>query len=160
WKFSKASTGGHMITQNGTSNDWFETIQQYHPQMTDKILIDLVNGIEVVEDHLRCRNTSSPFLERIWNVITGKTLHEQYIIDINLKVGLEAVTAWLKDIQAFQAKSDLALSILADKFSEIKLHFKESLVTINCQFEEMIEIFQSKIKKIDSRIYELEMKEK
>ena len=98
---------------------WFSTQRRYHPQLTEKALIDLVNGLEVVDDHLRCRNTRS-FVRRIWYAITGHASHEQYLIDINLKTGQEAITAWVQDIQAFQTKSDLALSVVAEKLTETR----------------------------------------
>ena len=98
---------------------WLSTQRDYHPQLTEKAIIDLVNGLEVVDDHLRCRSTR-PFVERIWYAVTGRASHEQYLIDINLKTGLEAVTAWAQDIQAFQAKSDLALDVVAKKLTETR----------------------------------------
>ena len=79
---------------------WFSTQRRYHPQLTEKAIIDLVNGLEVAGDHLRCRSTR-PLAGRIWHALTGRASREQYLIDINLKTGLEAVTAWVQDIQAF-----------------------------------------------------------
>ena len=74
---------------------------------------------EVVGDHLQCQSTR-PLVERIWRTLTGRASREQYLIDINLKTGLEAVTAWVQDIQTFQAKSDLALAVVAEKLTETR----------------------------------------
>ena len=108
-----------MEWDDQADKEWFSTQRCYHPQLTEKAAIDLVNGLEVVGDHLRCRSTR-PLVERIWHTLTGRASHEQYLIDIHLKTGQEAITAWVQDIQAFQTKSDLALSVVTEKLTETR----------------------------------------
>ncbi len=108
-----------MEWDDQADKEWFSTQRCYHPQLTEKAAIDLVNGLEVVDDHLRCRSTR-PLVERIWHTLTGRASHEQYLIDIHLKTGQEAIAAWVQDIQAFQTKSDLALSVVTEKLTETR----------------------------------------
>ena len=108
-----------MVQNDQAVKTWLSAQRRYHPQLTEKALIDLVHGLEVVGDHLRCRDTRS-FVRRIWYAITGRAAREQYLIDINLKTGLEAITAGVQDIQAFQAKSDLALTVVTEKLTETR----------------------------------------
>ncbi|HJQ25054.1 MAG TPA: diguanylate cyclase regulator RdcB family protein [Blastocatellia bacterium] len=149
-----------MTTNDFIEDAWFVAVQQYHPQLTEKALIDLVNGLEVVGDHLRCRNASQPMIGRIWRALTGKTLREQYIIDINLKIGMDAVTAWLKDIQAFQAKSDLALAMVSDKLLETRTELGSQLVEVAAAIDQVVEDFGSQMNEINRRVQELEMRDK
>ena len=108
-----------MAQNDQAAETWLSTQRSYHPQLTEKAIIDLINGLEVVGDHLRCQSTQ-PLVERIWHALTGRASREQYLIDINLKTGQEAITAWVQDIQAFQAKSDLALAVVTEKLTETR----------------------------------------
>ena len=108
-----------MVQNDQPAETWLSTQRSYHPQLTEKATIDLVNGLEVVGDHLRCRSTRT-LVGRMWHELTGRAPREQYLIDINLKTGQEAITAWVQDIQAFQAKSDLALSVVTEKLTETR----------------------------------------
>ena len=108
-----------MAQNDQAAEAWLSTQRSDYPQLTEKAAIDLVNGLEVIGDHLRCRSTR-PLVERVWYAITGRASREQYLIDINLKTGLEAITAGVQDIQAFQAKSDLALTVVTEKLTETR----------------------------------------
>ncbi len=137
---------------------WLSTQRSYHPQLTEKAIIDLVNGLEVVGDHLRCRNTRS-FVRRIWYVITGRSSREQYLIDINLKTGLEAVTAGVQDIQAFQAKSDLALTAVAKKLTETRTALNRQAAR-QSGLEEAISQIQRRFDGLTQRVNKLEVRNK
>ncbi len=134
---------------------WLSTQRHYHPQLTEKAAIDLVNGLEVVDDHLRCRNTRS-FVRRILYAITGRASREQYLIDINLKTGQEAVAAWVQDLQAFQAKSDLALTVVTKKLTETRtalnryaLHQSELEAAIS-QIEQRLDGLAQQVEALES----------
>lgn len=150
-----------MIVQDDHTEDaWLATIRQYHPQLTEKALIDLVNGLEVVSDHLRCRATPRPMFGRLWHAVTGRTSREQYLIDINLKAGLEAVTAWLQDLQAFQAKSDLALAVVSDKLAETRTELGGYLIDVQAAIDKTLEEVHTQFDMVTKRIEELETRDK
>ena len=137
---------------------WLSTQRRYYPQLTEKAVIDLVNGLEVVDDHLRCRSTR-PFVERIWYAVTGRASHEQYLVDINLKTGLEAVTAWVQDIQTFQTKSDLALTVVTKKLLETRTALDRQ-ATRQSGFEKTLSQMQGHLDRLKQRVGELEARNK
>ena len=148
-----------MMEQNDQADTvWLSTQRDYHPQLTEKAIIDLVNGLEVVDDHLRCRNTRS-FVRRIWYAITGCSSREQYLIDINLKTGLEAVTAGVQDIQAFQAKSDLALTAVAMKLTETRTALNRQAAR-QSGLEEALSQIQQRFDGLTQRVNKLEIRNK
>ncbi len=150
-----------MTPQSAGSEDvWVSTVWQYHPQLTEKAIVDLVNGIEVVEDHLRCRNPERPLLNRIWSAVTGKTLREQYIVDINLMTGLDAVSEWLQDLQMFQAKSDLALALVSEKLVETRDQLADGLDEVTAAVDSVLKEVDARLESVCRRVQELEMRDK
>lgn len=137
---------------------WLSTQRRYHPQLTEKAVIDLVNGLEVTDDLLRCRNTR-PFVKRIWYAATGRASHEQYLIDLNLKTGLETVKAWVQDIQAFQINSDLALTVVAEKLAEARLAL-DNQVFRQSELEAALSQIQQRLDGLTQQVNELEARNK
>jgi hypothetical protein len=98
-----------------------DKLRTLHPQLTEKAIVDYVNGLEVLDDHLRFRDqTNKKFLTRIWDSITGRTEQRKQIIDRNITTSLETVSFWLQDIQLYQGKSDIAVARLAGKLKETR----------------------------------------
>ena len=137
---------------------WLSTQRHYHPQLTEKAVIDLVNGLEVVGDHLRCRSTRS-FVERVWYATTGRASREQYLIDLNLKTGLETVEKWVRDIQKFQAKSDLALAVVAEKLTEARIALDRHALR-QSELEAALSQIQQRLDGLTQQVNELEARNK
>ncbi|BAY48049.1 hypothetical protein SAMD00079811_56680 [Scytonema sp. HK-05] len=98
-----------------------DELRKLHPQLTEKAIVDYVNGLEVLDDHLRFRDqTNDKFLTRIWDNITGRTAQRQQIIDRSITTNIKIVSIWLEDIQLYQAKSDIATAHLARKLKETR----------------------------------------
>lgn len=108
------------LDQNDRDNqNTLDELRTLHPQLTEKAIVDYVNGLEVLDDHLRFRDqTNNKFLTRIWNSITGRTAQHQQIIDGNITTSLKTVSVWLQDIQLHQGESDIAVTRLAGKLKE------------------------------------------
>ena len=147
-----------MVQNDQAAETWLSTQRSYHPQLTEKAIIDLVNGLEVVGDHLRCRSTR-PLVGRIWRTLTGRASREQYLIDINLKTGQEAITAWVQDIQAFQTKSDLALSVVAEKLTETRTALGRQAAR-QSGIEKTLSCMQEHLDRLTQRVGELESRVK
>lgn len=147
-----------MAQNDEATQEWLLTQRSYHPQLTEKAAIDLVNGLEVVGDHLRCRSTR-PLVERIWHTLTGRASHEQYLIDIHLKTGQEAIAAWVQDIQAFQTKSDLALSVVTEKLTETRTALGRQAAR-QSELEAALSQMQKRLDGLTQRVYELEAQNK
>ena len=147
-----------MVQNDQAAETWLSTQRSYHPQLTEKAIIDLVNGLEVVGDHLRCRSTR-PLVERIWRTLTGRASREQYLIDINLKTGQEAITAWVQDIQAFQTKSDLALALVTEKLTETRTALGRQAAR-QSGIEKTLSCMQEHLDRLTQRVGELESRVK
>ena len=137
---------------------WLSTQCHYHPQLTEKVVIDFVNGLEVVGDHLRCRSTRS-FVGRVWYATIGRASREQYLIDFNLKTGLETVEKWTRDIQKFQAKSDLALAVVAEKLNEARIALDRHALR-QSELEVALSQIQQRLDGLTQQVNELEARNK
>jgi len=91
------------------------------PILQDKMIVDLVNGIQVTQDHIRLRQDRITGLgTRIFDTITGKSALRQQRIDQNLNEGLRTTMVWLENLQASQIQTDRALAYVTQKLSETR----------------------------------------
>jgi hypothetical protein len=86
----------------------------------EKAIVDLVNGLEVVDDHIRLRAPPRGILARTWDGLTGASARRQQNIDRNMAAGLRAASEWLTALQAAQLQSDLALGRVVDRLLETR----------------------------------------
>ncbi|MUG91944.1 hypothetical protein F7734_05495 [Scytonema sp. UIC 10036] len=135
-------------------------LRKQHPQLTEKAIVDYVNGLEVLDDHLRFRNQiNNSFLTRIWDSITARTAQRQQVIDINFTTALKTVSVWLQDIQLSQADSDIAIAHIAKKLRETRAGLMglqqrhQELAEKVEAIDQSLEIFQIQV---DNRFTELE----
>jgi len=99
----------------------FDSLTRDHPQLTEKALIDFINGLEVIDDHIRVREQSNnQFFTRLWGHVTGESALRQQAIDQNVTESLKTVSTWLQTLQHQQIQSDLALATVATKLSETR----------------------------------------
>lgn len=99
----------------------FDSLTRDHPQLTEKALIDFVNGLEVIDDHIRVREqTNNQFIARLWGQFTGASALRQQAIDQNITSSLKTVSTWLQTLQQQHIQSDLALAKVANKLSETR----------------------------------------
>ena len=99
----------------------FDTLACEHPQLTEKALIDFVNGLEVIDDHIRIREqTNSQFISRMWNNLNGESALRQQTIDQHVTESLKSVSLWLQCLQCQQIQSDLAIAKISNKLLETR----------------------------------------
>ena len=119
------------------------------PRLREKAVVDVVNGLEVVEDHLRWRDESpNSFLERLWDDLTGASARRQQAVDAGVRGVLRGMNEWLQGLQAAQTKSDIALARVAERLLEtrqgvMKLQrrhreLKDEVVALERQLEDHI----------------------
>src|SRR5579859_4153335 len=97
----------------------FEWIEQEYPQLTQKAVVDFVNGLEVIDDHLRCRATGNGMLARVWGGFTGETARRQQLIDEHAATALQSVRLWLLRHEQLIADSDLMLKSLGENLGDV-----------------------------------------
>ena len=99
----------------------FDTLIKQHPQLTEKALIDFVNGIEVTDDHIRFREgINQSFSSRLLNDLMGQSHLRQQTLDQHFSQSLDTVSSWLQFLQHAQIKSDLAVNKVAEKLAETR----------------------------------------
>ena len=96
------------------------------PQLREKAVIDVVNGMEVVGDHLRWRDEHpGSILSRFWDSVTGETARRQQTLDRSVGGVLDGVKEWLTALQAAQANSDIAITRVAQRLRETRRFVKD-----------------------------------
>jgi hypothetical protein len=99
----------------------FNTITRDHPQLSEKSLVDFVNGLEVLDDHIRVREkTNSTFVSRLWGDLNGENALRQNTIDQHVTESLKTVSTWLQCLQHQQIQSDLAITKIGTKLLETR----------------------------------------
>ena len=99
------------------SGDIFEVF----PQLREKAVVDVVNGLEVVDDHLRWRDENlGSFLDRLWIGLTGASGQRQQAVDRGVQDVLRGINEWLQGLQAARAESDIALARVAERLLETR----------------------------------------
>lgn len=136
------SREAHNVTMPTHPHDEADTeLLQRHPQFNDKALIDWINGLEVVDDHLRVRSKEKSFLGRVFDLATGTTERRQQHVDQNLHAGLSAAFSGLQDLQRHAARSDLAVEIITDKLTETRA----GVMRMNAKFTEQFDAVWQKM---------------
>ena len=122
-----------------------------HPQLTEKALIDFVNGIEVIDDHIRFRETiNQNFGSRLWNDLTGQSHLRQQTIDQHVSGSLNAISNWLQFLQHTQIESDLAITKVTKKLAETR----SGVMRLNAKHNELaqqVNALMSEFDRLDSQ---------
>lgn len=101
------------------------TLISEHPQLTEKALVDFVNGLEVTADHIRVQTkTNSDFFARTWSGLNDESALRQNTINQHVTESLNAVSIWLQNLQSQQIQSDLAIAKVGGKLLETRENLK------------------------------------
>lgn len=129
------------------SNISFSQLTKEHPQLSEKALIDFVNGIEVIDDHIRFRETiNQNFSSRLWNDLTGQSHLRQQTIDQHISGSLNAISNWLQFLQHTQIESDLAITKVAEKLAETRA----GVMRLNAKHNELAQQVNSLLTEFES----------
>ena len=120
------------------------------PQLREKAVVDVVNLMEVVGDHLSWRDENpGSMLSRVWDTITGETARRQQALDRSVEGVLNGVKEWLIALQNAQTSSDIAITRVAKHLLETRRfvmaleakhqHLLEDVAAINQRLDEHIE---------------------
>jgi len=67
-----------------------------HPHLKDKLIVDLIQSIEISSDHIKVSQKRNRPFTRFLDNVSGKTQQRQSLINQNLTKGLDAATHWLR----------------------------------------------------------------
>lgn len=126
--------------------------------LKEKALIDFVNGIHVVDDHIKVLKEPSTFLSRVWSIVTGDTEQRNLLITANSAQGMKTISDWLEDLQKFQAESDLAISLVANTLTDFKVTVEQRLGTIDVQLQHSFEYFQVQYQQLQHDVRRVDLR--
>lgn len=135
-----------------------EELLEKVPILQDKMIVDLVNGIEVTHDHIRVREVRNQNLfHRIWDRISGQADNRQQQIDQNMASGLAAAANWLQHLQAKQIRSDRALAHVANKLLETR-EGVQRLAASHMELRLEVQVLSDQLEDLEHR-FQLQMNE-
>lgn len=138
-----------------------QDIQQQVPIISDKALVDLVNGIQVNQDLIRFRQNRG-FIGRLFDGITGSDRDRQILIDSNLNVGIKSLHQWVLSLADNLRISNVALEITQAKLLEtrnaLRNHRQEIdiLQQITEHLQAQLHDHEQRIQKLEQRVYRIE----
>ena len=114
-----------------------EQIERRIPPVSDKALVDLVNGIQVNQNILSYRK-SKGFFGQLLNNLTGSDRERQLLLDGNLIAGQQTLHDWVLELTDSLNISQLGLQITqrsllearnAIRVSKSRLQYQERTIT-------------------------------
>lgn len=97
------------------------------PSSQQRILIDMVNTIDVAEDHLRAlRQDSGSLTGRLFGALKGTTQRRNSLVAQNHHVVLQSVVETIKNLAENQTRGNHALTKVARRLTEVE----ESLASV------------------------------
>jgi hypothetical protein len=142
-------------------NQSLQDLQQQVPIISDKILVDLVNGIQVNDDLIRFRQNRG-FIGRLFDGITGSERDRQILIDLNCNVGMKSLHQWVLALADNLRISNIALEITQTKLLETRnaLRNHRQEIDILKQITEHLQIqlndHEQRIHNLEQRVYRIE----
>ena len=143
--------------------DLDENVRDRHTYIEEKIVLDLVNGVNVVARDLNnsSKNKEKGFA-RIIDSVTGDSKKRQNLINENLIEGLNAATNWLHDHNKQLSRVDLKIKCIADELyrtqeeiSKFYSKFKDTIFDVKI-LQKFHQDATNKFKEIENRLVKIE----
>lgn len=97
------------------------TTQEKYPHLTDKLVVDLINGIEVIKDHNKVsESVSSSRVKRFLGGLSGSSRHRQDLINKNVAESLHATSQWLQTHESDFLIVNNSLSVISEKLLQTR----------------------------------------
>lgn len=133
--------------QTATDNKTIlHTFALNHPQLTEKAIVDYINGLEVINDQITFNSqiiNSDSFLNKILDSITGKSQQRQLMINKSVATSLEVISIWLQELECYRIDNDIVITRLINKLGETR----DATTRLN-----------GKVSEIDDRVVQLQNK--
>jgi YjcZ-like protein len=153
----------NQISQIETDNTlMLDELIELHPQLTEKAIVDYINGLEVIDDQIKISQgitRSDSFLSKVLCVLTGKDQQRQLLINENVGISLEVISVWLQELEHYRIENDVQITFLANKLYEIGQKLKHyqfnnaaRVSEIDLRLEELKSQMSEKLAKLDERV--------
>ncbi|XHR81255.1 MAG: diguanylate cyclase regulator RdcB family protein [Gloeotrichia echinulata GP01] len=132
------------------------------PIITDKILVDLVNSIQVNNDIISFRQKQGLF-GQFFDSLTGADRNRQLAIDKNVNIAMQSLHSWLLDIANNLNVSNNAIITIEEKLIETRQAIRNQRQEINLltdivnQLQYKVEDHEHRILKLEQRVYRTEV---
>lgn len=137
----------------------FEDLQRQVPVVRDKVLLDLVNGIQVNGDIIRYRKNRG-FFGRLLDELGGSDHQRQILLDGNLIAGQKALCDWILELTDSLRISQVALEVTQQSLLEVRSAMrsqKSDIQTLGETFDYLTQQFDSKLNILEVRIQNIEI---
>ena len=126
--------------------------QEQIPIVSDKALIDLINGIQVSHDLIKYGNNQGVF-GRLWGLLTGSDLQTQSLLNNNQVVGQNSIFKWALELTCSQDISQVGLAVTQEKLLEAREAIRRQQERLN-KHEPAIEILFSELEDLNTKVEE------
>ena len=144
-----------------------EEIEKRIPPVSDKALIDLVNGIQVNQNILNYRK-SRGFFGQLLDNLTGSDRARQLLLDGNLIVGQQTLHNWVLELTDSLKISQLGLQVTQKSLLEARnairvnknrlQHQEQTIIELAEQLTELAQQVDYRFQNVEARIHQLETK--
>ncbi len=142
-------------------------IQHQVPVVSDKALIDLVNGIQVSKDIIRYRKSRGWFNQLI-DKLDGSDKKRKLLLDGNILAGQEALYNWVLELTDSLRISQVALEVTQNSLLEARDAIRsqkqrlqkqeEALLALNSQFDKLVQQVGARLNNLEARVRQLEIR--
>jgi|GEM_PF-2244767 len=158
------------FTQDYLRDEELRSLLESVPVLQDKMIVDLVNGLEVAQEHIRLREGGSQdVFTRAWDALTGRAARRQQNIDQNLTKGLYTASIWLENLQAGQIQTDRALAYVSGKLAETRngvhklvlkhLELKQTVEDLEERLQEMERQYQKRTSELQKELQSIGLRQ-
>jgi len=132
------------------------------PIITNKILVDLVNSIQVNDDLISFRQKRGLF-GQFFDNLTGADRKRQLAIDKNVNIAMQSFHSWVLDIANNLNVSNNAIITIEEKLIETRQAIRNQRQDINLlqdivnQLQHKVEDHEHRILKLEQRVYRTEV---
>lgn len=130
------------------------------PPVSDKALVDLVNGIQVNRE-LVSYNKQRGILARIFDGLGGNSYQQRLLIDSNLVLGQQTLVAWVNELTDSLKISQVALTITQRSLLEAREAIRRQthiLENFSYSLDQLANRIGIRLDELESRINRLELR--
>ena len=130
--------------------------------LSSKFVVDFVNGIEVVRDHVRVQKKRNGFSARLFDGFTGQGARRQAEVNAHFIDTVEGALTWLNELTESLTLSNLAIVQVRDRVNVIVQNVT-SLASYSLETRRQIEHLASQLRRhvddLTERIDRIEMEQ-
>lgn len=120
------------------------------PHLSERMLVDLVNGLEVTEDLLKFKENQGGF-SRFVGFIDGSNRRRQIMIEQNHQRSLESLTSWVLELTKNGTYTNKAITYIGDRLIETRKAVQQ-LMDLSMKNHSLVQEHEVKLKHLEEYI--------